>query len=93
MSTIAKRRSIFSVLFSSDIDVEDYKKVKLPEVLKKAQESIDETTILQGFNSKGKSSKNVFAKKFDSRTEAVLEEMRKQSPSKLKEDKEDRERD
>jgi len=68
MSTIAKKRSIFSVLFSSQIDVKEYEydDVVLPTELQEALIDIEkkEEEVKKGFNS-GKPSNGGFAKKIN----------------------------
>ena len=93
MSTIAKKKNIFSILFSSEIDVDeyDYSDIKLPSELEVTLESINkkEENIKKGFNS-GSNKSGIAAKvKINPKTEAA---MRKKHEEVLKkaEDREER---
>ena len=77
MSTNTKRLGIIEIfknMFSSEPDIEDYEAIALPEELKRVQESIDEKSVVEAFNS-GKSSKGGFAKKINPKTEEAMRAM------------------
>lgn len=61
-------------LWNSEI-IENYEDIELPPELKKAQEAIDEKKIVEGFNSKEKTSKGGFAKKINPDTEKAMRAM------------------
>lgn len=79
MSTIAKKRNIFSILFSSEIDVEeyDYSDVSLAPELQATLADIERKSevLKKGFNAGGKSSKSSFAKRIDPKTEEAMRAM------------------
>lgn len=74
MNTKTKKMSIFSVLFGSGIDVEDYENITLPKELVDAKQALKakENKVNQGFNT---TNKGGFAKKIDPKTEEAMRAM------------------
>ena len=73
MATATKKTNIFSVLFSSGIDVEDYEDVILPKELAEAKKAIEvkENEVKKGFNA----SKGGFRTKINPKTEEAMRAM------------------
>lgn len=74
MEAVAKKRNIFSILFSSEPDVEDYEDVVLPKELADVRKSLEikENEVKKGFNS---TNKGGFAKKINPKTEEAMRAM------------------
>lgn len=90
MATATKRMSIFRVLFSSGIDVEDYEDVILPKELADVRKAIElkEKEIKKGFNS----NKGGIAPKINPKTEEAMRAMHSKVVNKEQKTS-DRERD
>jgi len=88
MATATKKMNIFRILFSSEIDVEDYETVKLPKELADARKSLEvkEREIRKGFNS----SKGGISPKINPDTEKAMRAMHSKVVKKESHEREER---